>query len=152
MKTANSGRADALALVIGAERQLAAAQARLESARAQVREAEANLTKANDDVRRYKLLVDKDEIPRQQYDTAVSTAAAAQATLDARTAGVREAEQNIVVAQSAVEQARTADHPGRRLHRVRHDRAQTGGRQRDAREIRRWRRSRSGRRWSSRPS
>jgi membrane fusion protein (multidrug efflux system) len=107
LKTANSGRVDSVAFLSGAERQLAAAQARVESARAQVREAQANLSKANDDVRRYKLLVDKDEIARQQYDTAVSAAAAAQATLDARTAAVREAEQNIVVAQSAIEQART---------------------------------------------
>jgi len=107
LKTAKSGRADVVAALNGAERQLVAAQARLESTRAQVREAQANLTKAGDDVRRYKLLVDKDEIPRQQYDTAVSAAAAAQAALDARTAGVREAEQNIVVAQSAVEQAQT---------------------------------------------
>jgi membrane fusion protein (multidrug efflux system) len=107
LKTANSGRADSVAFLNGAERQLAAVQARVESAHAQVREAQANLSKANDDVRRYKLLVDKDEIARQQYDTAVSAAAAAQATLDARTASVRETEQNIVVAQSAVEQART---------------------------------------------
>jgi membrane fusion protein (multidrug efflux system) len=107
LKTANSGRVDSVAFLNGAERQLAAAQARVESAGAQVREAQANLSKANDDVRRYKLLVDKDEIARQQYDTAVSAAAAAQATLEARVAGVREAEQNIVVAQSAVEQART---------------------------------------------
>jgi membrane fusion protein, multidrug efflux system len=107
LKTANSGRVDSVAFLSGAERQLAAVQARLETARAEVREAQANLTKANDDVRRYKLLVDKDEIARQQYETAVSTAAAAQATVDARTAAVREAEQNIVAAQSAVDQART---------------------------------------------
>jgi membrane fusion protein, multidrug efflux system len=107
LKTANSNRADVVAALGGAERQLAAAQARLESTRAQVREAEANLIKAGDDARRYQLLVDKDEIPRQQFDTAVSAKAAAQAALDARTAGVREAEQNIVVAQSAVEQAKT---------------------------------------------
>ena len=107
LKTANSGRADSVAFLSGAERQLAAAQARVETANAQVREAQANLSKANDDVRRYKLLVDKDEIARQQYDTAVSAAAATQATLDARTAQVREAEQNIVVAQSAIDQARS---------------------------------------------
>ncbi len=107
LKSANSGRADAVAFLTGAERQLAAAQARLESTRAQVREAEANLVTASDDARRYKLLVDKDEIPRQQYDTAASAANAAQATLDARRAGVREAEQNIVVAQSAIDQAKT---------------------------------------------
>ena len=78
LKTANSSRADATAFLLGAERQLEAAQARLIAARAQVREAEANLKKANDDVRRYKLLVDKDEISRQQYDTAVQAAAATQ--------------------------------------------------------------------------
>jgi membrane fusion protein (multidrug efflux system) len=106
LKTAHSGRADTVAALTGSQRQFDAAQARLETARAQVREAEANLTKASDDARRYKLLVDKDEIPRQQYDTAVSAAAAAQAALDARKAGVGEAEQNIVAAQSVVDQAR----------------------------------------------
>jgi membrane fusion protein, multidrug efflux system len=105
LKTASSSRADATAFVLGAQRQLTATRARLESAQAQVREAEANLKKTTDDVARYKLLVDKNEIPRQQYDTAVTTAAAAQAALEARVAAVREAEQNIVVAQSAVEQA-----------------------------------------------
>jgi membrane fusion protein (multidrug efflux system) len=105
LKTANSTRMDATAYQLGAQRQMDAAQARLESARAQVREAEANLNKDNDDVRRYKLLVDKQEIPRQQYDTAVSVAAAAQATLDSRKAAVAEAQQNIVVAQSVIDQA-----------------------------------------------
>jgi membrane fusion protein (multidrug efflux system) len=105
LKNATSGRGDATAFLRGAERQLNAAQARMETARAQVREAEANLTKANDDERRYKLLVDKDEIPQQQYVTAVSAAQAAQATLDARKAAVGEADQNIIVAQSVVDQA-----------------------------------------------
>jgi membrane fusion protein (multidrug efflux system) len=75
LKSATSGRADATAFHRGTEDQLNAAKARLETAAAQVREAQANLTKANDDVRRYKLLVDKDEIPRQTYDTAVDTLA-----------------------------------------------------------------------------
>src|SRR5580698_1101523 len=106
LKSATSGRADATAFHRGTEDQLNAAKARLETAAAQVREAQANLTKANDDVRRYKLLVDKDEIPRQTYDTAVDTAAAAQATLDARKAAVGEADQNVVAAQTVVDQAR----------------------------------------------
>jgi membrane fusion protein, multidrug efflux system len=106
LKSATSGRADATAFHRGTEDQLNAAKARQETAAAQVREAQANLTKANDDVRRYKLLVDKDEIPRQTYDTAVDTAAAAQATLDARKSAVGEAEQNVVAAQSAVDSAK----------------------------------------------
>ena len=105
LKTANSSRADATAFVLGSQRALSAARARLDSAQAQVREAEANVKKTSDDVVRYKLLVDKNEIPRQTYDTAVAEAAGAQATLDSRKAAVNEAEQNIVVAQSAVEQA-----------------------------------------------
>jgi membrane fusion protein (multidrug efflux system) len=105
LKTANSSRADATAFVLGSQRALSAARARLESAQAQVREAEANVKKTSDDVTRYKLLVDKNEIPRQTYDTAVAEAAGAQATVDSRKAAVNEAEQNIVVAQSAVEQA-----------------------------------------------
>jgi membrane fusion protein (multidrug efflux system) len=105
LKAANSGRADATAFVTGAQRQLGAARARLDSAQALVREAEANVKKTSDDVARYKLLVDKNEIPRQTYDTAVAAAASAQASLDSRVAAVREAEQNITVAQSAIEQA-----------------------------------------------
>jgi membrane fusion protein (multidrug efflux system) len=105
LTTANSTRVDATAFVRGAQRQLSAARARLESANAQVREAEANYKKATDDVARYKKLIDKDEIPAQQYTTAVSTADAAKATVDVRRAAVAEAEQNINVAQSAVEQA-----------------------------------------------
>ena len=105
LKSAHSSRGDATAFLLGAERQLNAAQSRQVSANAGVREAEANLAKANDDVRRYKQLVEKDEISRQQYDTAVDAAAAAQATLDARNAAVAEAQQNVVVAQSVVDQA-----------------------------------------------
>jgi len=105
LKTAASGKADATAFVLGSQRQLSAAQDRLQTAQAEIREAAANVKKTTDDVARYKLLVDKNEIPRQQYDTAVADAAAAQATLDARNAAASEAGQNIVVAQSAVDQA-----------------------------------------------
>ena len=106
VKSASSNRGDATAFLLGAQRQLDAAQARLVLANAGVREAEANLAKANDDVGRYKMLVDKDEISRQQYVTAVDTADAARATRDARMAAVAEAEQNIVVARSVVDQAK----------------------------------------------
>jgi membrane fusion protein, multidrug efflux system len=106
LKTANSTRADATAFVTGTERQMNAARNRLETAQAQVRESQASVKKTGDDVTRYKGLVDKNEIPRQQYDTAVAAAEEAQATLDARNAAVREAQQNIDVAQSQIDQAR----------------------------------------------
>jgi len=105
LKTANSSRADAAAFLLGAQRHLGAARDRLASAEALVRDAEANVKRTSDDVARYKLLVDKNEIPRQRYDTAVAQAASAEATLDSRKAAVREAEQNIAVAESSIEQA-----------------------------------------------
>jgi len=89
-----------------AQRQLSAAQARLETVQAQVGEAEAIYKKDADDVERYRQLVVKDEISRQQYDTAVQTAAAAKATVAARTASVNEAHQNVTAAEASVQQAR----------------------------------------------
>ncbi len=105
LTTAHSSRTDAGAAVRAAQRQLDAAQARLVTAQAQVREAQATYKNAADDVARYKMLVDKDEISRQQYDTSVSAADAAKATLDARQASVAEAEQNIRFSQAGVDQA-----------------------------------------------
>jgi membrane fusion protein (multidrug efflux system) len=105
LTSSRSARADAAAGALAATRQLNAAGARIDTARAQVLEAEANYQNASDDVARYKQLVDKDEISRQVYDTAVSAAAAAKATVDARKAAVAEAEQNVNVARAAVEQA-----------------------------------------------
>jgi membrane fusion protein, multidrug efflux system len=105
LKNARSGRADTDAALLGAQRQLSAAQARLDTAEAQVREAQSTYKNTADDVARYKLLVDKDEIARQRYDTAVSLSNTAKATVDARQATVVEAEQNIRVAQSAIDQA-----------------------------------------------
>jgi membrane fusion protein, multidrug efflux system len=105
LKNARSGRADTDAALLGAQRQLSAAQARLDSAQAQVREAQSTYKNTVDDVARYKLLVDKDEIARQRYDTAVSISNTAKATVDARQAAVAEAEQNIRVAQSTIDQA-----------------------------------------------
>jgi membrane fusion protein (multidrug efflux system) len=105
LKNARSGRVDTDAALLGAQRQLSAAQARLDTAEAQVREAQATYKNTVDDVARYKLLVTKDEIPRQRYATAVSVSNTAKATVDARQAAVVEAQQNIRVAQSAIDQS-----------------------------------------------
>jgi len=107
LQSARSSRADADAGLLVAERQLEAAQARLETAQAQVNEAQANYKKAADDVARYKLLVDKDEISRQIYDQTVQTAEAAKATVAAQNAAVLEARHNVGVAEAAVQQAQT---------------------------------------------
>lgn len=105
LKNARSGRADAEAALLGAQRQLSAAQARLDTAQAEVREAQSTYKNTADDVARYKLLIAKDEISQQRYDTAVSISNTAKATVDARQATVAEAEQNVSVAQAAIVQA-----------------------------------------------
>src|SRR5580704_15649498 len=67
LKFTASGIEDANAGAIAAERQLSAAHAQLE-------QAEANDVKAQDDLRRYKLLVDKKEVAEQVYDQALAAA------------------------------------------------------------------------------
>jgi membrane fusion protein (multidrug efflux system) len=104
LRTARSLREDVGAGLLGSQRQLNAAKARLESTEAQVLEAEANFKKAEDDVGRYRQLVAKDEISQQIYDQSVQTAAAAQATLATRKATVNEARQNVTVAESSIQQ------------------------------------------------
>ncbi len=68
--------------------------------------AEANATKAAQDVERYKTLVAKDEISKQQYDQAVAASEAAKATVDAQKAAVVEAQHSVSAAAVAVEQAK----------------------------------------------
>lgn len=103
--SAQSGKVDAVAALAGAQRQLSAARSRLITAQANVRESEAIYKKNADDVVRYKLLVDKDEIAQQIYDTAVNVTNSTSATVEARRSAVTEAEDNVRVAQAAVEQA-----------------------------------------------
>ena len=79
--------------VIAAERQLTAAHAQLE-------QAEANDVKAQDDLRRYKLLVDKREVAEQIYDQALAAAKSS-------TAAVAAARANEAAAQQFIEQARS---------------------------------------------
>ena len=78
--------------IVAAEKQLAAAYA-------QVEQAEANDVKAQDDLKRYKLLVDKQEVSEQIYDQALAAARASTATVAASRA-------NEAAAQQAVQQAR----------------------------------------------
>jgi membrane fusion protein (multidrug efflux system) len=105
LSTAQAGTEDANAAVAAAQEEVAAAQSRLNAAQAALRQANANYTRAAQDLKRYTQLVERDEIPRQQYDTAVTTAAAARAAVDSARAAVSEAEQAIAVAHSHVVQA-----------------------------------------------
>ena len=74
------------------------AQQQAAASAARVEEAKANAIKATKDVERYKPLVEKDVISRQQFDAAEATAASTNAS-------VLEAETLLVAQQSAISQA-----------------------------------------------
>ncbi len=84
--------------IIAAERQLTAAHA-------QVQQAEANDVKAQDDLHRYKLLVDKREVAEQIYDQALAAAKASTATVAAARANESAAQQFVQQAQSRLVEA-----------------------------------------------
>lgn len=76
-----------------------AAEQQFEAAKAQFQQAEANDVKAQNDLGRYKQLVEKQEVSQQQYDQAVAAARAS-------TAGVAAARASSDAAQQQVTQAR----------------------------------------------
>jgi len=84
--------------VIAAERQLTAAHAQVDAA-------EANDARAQDDLHRYKLLVDKREVAQQVYDQAVATAKSSTAALAGARANEAAAQQFVQQAQSRAVQA-----------------------------------------------
>jgi membrane fusion protein (multidrug efflux system) len=93
-----SGIEDANAGVKAAEKQLAAAHS-------QVVSAEANDVKAQDDLQRYKLLVDKREVAEQVYDQALAAARSSTATVMGARASESAAEQFVQQARSRLTQA-----------------------------------------------
>src|SRR5665213_656557 len=93
--------------IAGARAAVAGAQRDFESATADVRRAEADNVKAQADLVRYKQLVGKDEISRQQYDQADAAAKSAAANVDAKRATAQAAARNIERTQALLEQAQT---------------------------------------------
>jgi membrane fusion protein, multidrug efflux system len=93
-----SGVEDARAAVTAAEKQLAAAHQQVEAA-------EANDVKAQDDLRRYKLLVGKREVSQQIYDQALATAKSSTANVAGAQASESAAQQFVQQAQSRLTQA-----------------------------------------------
>jgi membrane fusion protein (multidrug efflux system) len=77
---------------------IAQAQKQVQAAEARVAQAKANALRADLDVQRYKPLVEKDVISKQQFDAAVAQAAA-------NNAAVLEAESTVIAQQEAVRQA-----------------------------------------------
>jgi membrane fusion protein (multidrug efflux system) len=98
LKFAASGIEDASAGVIAAERQVTAAHSQLQAA-------EANDVKAQDDLHRYKLLVDKQEVSEQIYDQALAAARSSTASVEAARANESAAQQFVKQARSRRAQA-----------------------------------------------
>ena len=101
--------------VANAKAGIAAARQQLAAAHAQVVEAEANNVKAQNDLARYKQLIDKQEISQQQYDQAIAAAKGsaaglegARAAADAAAAQVEQAQSKLLQANADMRTAQTA--------------------------------------------
>jgi membrane fusion protein (multidrug efflux system) len=91
--------------VLNAQAGIKAAKQQFAAARANLAQAEANNVKAQNDLQRYKQLVDKEEISRQQYDQAVAAAKASEAEVESARASGDAAEAQVTQAQSRLLQA-----------------------------------------------
>jgi membrane fusion protein (multidrug efflux system) len=117
LTTVNTGAnlTSANAQLSGSHSQVQQAQGQLQAAQARVAQAEANNAKAQSDLERYKPLVEKDVISKQQYDAAIAAAKAADAGVaDAKASaaaandGVRVARQQEASAEASLKYAQTA--------------------------------------------
>src|SRR5215472_13073849 len=82
-----------------------AAQQQSQAAKAQLQQADANNVKAQNDLGRYKQLVDKQEISQQQFDQATAAAQASAAGVEAARATADAAEQQVIQAKGKLVQA-----------------------------------------------
>jgi membrane fusion protein (multidrug efflux system) len=98
LKFTASGVEDARAAISAAEKQRDAAHQQVEAAA-------ANDVKAQDDLRRYKQLVDRREVSQQIYDQALATAKSSTANVAAARASESAAQQFVQQAQSRLTQA-----------------------------------------------
>ncbi len=97
--------ASAQAEVMNAQAGISGSEKMLAAAQSAVLQAEANQAKAQDDVDRFKQLVDKQEIPEQRYVQAVQTATGAGAAVAAARANVQASEDSVSQAQAKLGQA-----------------------------------------------
>ena len=98
--------------VQGSQSAVSQAQKQVAAAEARVDQAKANAVKADLDVERYKPLVEKDVISKQQFDAAVAAAAGnraavleAEATLIAQQEAVRQTQQKLIQSRSTASEA-----------------------------------------------
>jgi membrane fusion protein (multidrug efflux system) len=94
--------------VSGSHAAVEQAEQQLQAATAQVAQQQANLTKAEQDLARYKPLVEKDVISKQQYDAAVAARDGAQAALNNAQASQRAANDGVRVARDKESQSQAS--------------------------------------------
>jgi membrane fusion protein, multidrug efflux system len=94
------------ARVTVAAREVDSARARLGPLQARLRESEALFTRSTQDLERMKQLIAKDEISRQQFDAAVTSAEALRASRDAAIAALAETEKGVAAAEARLVQVR----------------------------------------------
>jgi membrane fusion protein (multidrug efflux system) len=93
--------------VANAEASVAVSERDYETAVAKLREAEANSAKAQADVARYRPLVQKDEVAREQFDQVTANAQALAATVDANRAAVASAQKTVDQKKAQLDEARS---------------------------------------------
>jgi membrane fusion protein, multidrug efflux system len=91
--------------ITNADAGIIAAQKQLSAAHSQLEEAQANDVRVQDDLHRYKLLVDKREVSAQIYDQALAAAKSSTAAVAAAVANESAAQQFVQQAQSKLIQA-----------------------------------------------
>ena len=111
--TTSSQVASATADMESAQAAIATAQAQLAAAHAQLEEAQATNAKAQDDLRRYRLLADKQEISEQMYTQAATAARTTAAAVSAARANEAAARQSIRQAEERRNQAEASGRTAR---------------------------------------
>ena len=106
VSTAITQQQQANAGVMAAEQAVDAAHARINSSNAELAQAQANFVKSQKDLARYKSLVDRDEISKQDYDAAIAAADANAAQVEVARAAVVEAQHNLAQSVAQVDQAK----------------------------------------------
>jgi membrane fusion protein, multidrug efflux system len=94
--------------VLNAQAGIKAARQQHEAAKANLEQAEANGVKAQNDLARYKQLVDKQEISQQQYDQAVAAAKASAAGVEGARANAEAARSQVTQAEGKLVQAQAS--------------------------------------------
>lgn len=116
--------------VASSQAALAQAEANASAQQARIAEARANALKAKNDVDRYTPLVQRDVISKQQFDQAVATASATQATLEEMQRNARAAQDQISAAKARLaqsqSQAQQSKQNGPQQVKVEQARAQAG--------------------------